>query len=114
MPWEQVIIGVGDTLGYLGHAADTEHDLPGRILLVKLPATRTRARVRVTRVVTLELIVEHPGHLPVGVPVWDVDPELLHHLSELFLVVAEWVLEEVRPCVLRSHHMVNPMLNIRQ
>ena len=93
---------MGDTLGYLGPAADTEHDLPGRILLVKLPATRTRARVRVTRVVTLELIVEHPGSLPVGVPVRDVDPKLLHLLGELFLVVAERALEEVSPRVLRS------------
>ena len=87
---------------YLSSAADAEHDLPGRVLLVKLAASWTRARVSVTRVVTLELVIEHPGRLPVGVSVRDVDPELLHLLREVVLVIAERTLEEVRPRVLRG------------
>ena len=85
---------------YLSPAADTEHDLPRRVLLIKFPAPGTRARVGIARVMTLELVIEHPGRLPVGVPVRDVDPELLHLLSEVVLVVAERALEEVRPGVL--------------
>ena len=86
---------------YLSSAAYTEHDLPGCVLLIKLPASRTRARVSIARVVTLELVIKHPSRLPVGVPVRDVDPELLHLLREVVLVVTERALEEVRPGVLR-------------
>ena len=86
---------------YLSSAADAEHDLPWRVLLIKLAASWTRARVSVARVVTLQLVIKHPGRLPVGVPVRDVDPELLHLLREVVLVVAERTLEEVRPRVLR-------------
>ena len=83
-------------------AAHAQHDLPGRVLLVKLAASWTRARVSVTLVVTLELVIKHPGCLPVGVPVRDVDPELLHLLREVVLVVAERTLEEVQTRVLRG------------
>ena len=89
-------------IAYLSSAADAEHDLPWRVLLIKLAASWTRARVSVARVVTLQLVIKHPGRLPVGVPVRDVDPELLHLLREVVLVVAERTLEEVRPRVLRS------------
>ena len=87
---------------YLSSAADAEHDLPRRVLLIKLAASWTRARVSVARVVTLQLVIEHPGRLPVGVPVRDVDPELLHLLREVVLVVAERTLEEMRTRVLRG------------
>lgn len=89
-------------IAYLSSAADAEHDLPWRVLLIKLAASWTRARVSVARVVTLQLVIKHPGRLPVGVPVRDVDPELLHLLREVVLVVAERTLEEVRPRVLRG------------
>ena len=87
---------------YLSSAADAEHDLPRRVLLIKLAASWTRARVSVARVVTLQLVIKHPGRLPVGVPVRDVDPELLHLLREVVLVVAERTLEEMRTRVLRG------------
>ena len=86
----------------LGPAADAEHDLPGRVLLVKLPPLRAAAAVGVAAVVALQLVRKHVACLPVRVAVRHVHAVRQHLRRELVLVVAQRALEEVGSSILRS------------
>ena len=86
----------------LSPAADAEHDLPGRVLLVKLPPLRAAAAVGVAAVVALQLVREHVARLPVRVAVRHVHAVRQHLRRELVLVVAQRALEEVSAGILGS------------
>lgn len=86
----------------LGSAADTQHDLPRCVLLIKVPPVWTLTRVAITRVVSLQLVIKRARGLPVGVSVRNIDSKLQHLLGEVILVVAQWTIEEMSPRILRS------------
>ena len=86
----------------LSPAADAEHDLPGRVLLVKLPPLRAAAAFCVAAVVTLQLVREHVAGLPVRVAVRHVHAVRQHLRRELVLVVTQRALEEVSSGILCS------------
>ena len=101
----------------LGPAEDAEHDLPLRVLLVKLPAWRAETGIGITAVVTMKLVVEGVSGLPVSVSVRHENSELWrrvrivktteqtlthlqHFLCEILLVVTQRAFEEVSPGIL--------------